>query len=78
MQLYFLHATHSLPANMIHVLCSSRDLLRQQYWGIFTDQSDGVELCSYCKFTIPHQLLLRQKYTGNDAVAHTVHAFAIN
>lgn len=36
------------PANVIHVLCSSRDLLRQQKEGIFTDQSDGVELCSYC------------------------------
>lgn len=33
-------------ANVIHGSCSSRDLLRQRKQGIFTDQSDGVELCT--------------------------------
>lgn len=60
-------------ANVIHVLCSSRDLLRQQKRGIFTDQSDGVELCSYCTLTVARQSLLQQlqRHTGSETAVHT-------
>lgn len=40
------------PANLIHVLHSSRDLLRQQKWEMFTEQWDGAKLCSYCTVTV--------------------------
>lgn len=54
--LSFLHA-----ANVIHGLCCSRDLLRQRKQGIFTDQSDGVELCYYCTLTVTRQSLQGRK-----------------
>lgn len=44
------------PANVIHVLCSGGDLLRLQKEGIFTDQSDGVELCSCCTLAVPSSI----------------------
>lgn len=72
----FLHPPCLLRANVIHVLCSCRDLLRQQKQGIFTDQSDGLSsaptarsqfLVNHCSDTGAHKGNLasarRQTYT---------------